>query len=168
MAGRHRAEVHERRLEFERGTQRAIVRLIQRAGAVGVGEQRAALVIRVAIGVLERRRQRERGGAALHSRSMDPLLERAEADALTLELEPGFELRERDKIVVVLAEATRRGDRGLTQREVRVDGRHAANCGAAARRQQDDLSTPRLRPGNESADSCSHGVNCSPPQAPTP
>ena len=89
---------------------------------------------------------------------MDALLERAEAHALALELETGLELPERDKIVVVLAEATRRGDRGLTECEVRVGGRHPANCGAAAHRRQDDLDAPPLTSGAQRADSLLHGV----------
>ena len=44
LAGRERAEVDERRLQLERGAQRAVVGLVDRAGAVGVRERAAGRV----------------------------------------------------------------------------------------------------------------------------
>jgi hypothetical protein len=67
--------------------QGAIVRLIDLARAVGVGEQRAGLVERVGVWVVERRRERQRGRSALIATTMDSALERPEADPLALEAE---------------------------------------------------------------------------------
>jgi hypothetical protein len=67
LPGCEPAEVDEWGLELERRSQGAVVGLVDRAAAVGVREQRVSLVERVGVGILERRGQRERGGAALRA-----------------------------------------------------------------------------------------------------
>ena len=143
LARRHRAEVDERRAQLERRAQRAVVGLVDRAGAVGIGEQRATLVIGVAVGILERRRQRERGRTALKLGPVDALLERAETHPLALEDEAGPKLGERYEVVVDEAEPSGMCDGCLANREVRVDCRHGANCRARAPRRQDDWDSDR-------------------------
>ena len=61
----------------------ARVGLVDRTGAVCVCEQSAGLVERVGVRVVKRRRQRQRGWAALLATAMDSALERPEADPLT-------------------------------------------------------------------------------------
>ena len=55
LAGRERAEVDDRRLQLEGGAQRAVVGLVNRAGAVGVGERAAGGVEGIRVGILEDR-----------------------------------------------------------------------------------------------------------------
>jgi hypothetical protein len=56
LARRQRAEVDKRRLQRVRGAKRAVVRLLNRAGAVGVCEQSTGLVERIGVRIVERRR----------------------------------------------------------------------------------------------------------------
>lgn len=85
LARRQSAEVDERRLQLDCGEERAVVGLVDRTRAVRVGEQCAGLVERVGVWVVERRRERQRGWAALIAAAMDSALERPEADPLALE-----------------------------------------------------------------------------------
>lgn len=126
-ARRERAEVHERRLKLERGAQRTVVGLVDRAAAIGVAEQRAGLVECVGVGILERRGQCEGGGAALRARAMDALLKRAEADPLHAVLEPVAQPVDRDKVVVGVSKLAGARHRRLSEREVRVGERHAGS-----------------------------------------
>ena len=66
-----RDEIDHRDLELERGTQGAIVRLIDRAGSVRIEEPEIRLLVPVRR--LRRRHDRERRRAALHRRAEDPL-----------------------------------------------------------------------------------------------
>ena len=122
---RKRAEVDQRRLQLERGPQRAVVGLIERAPAVGVGERAARCVEHVRVGILERRRERQRRRAALSGRAVDPLVERAEAHAAAVVLEALPEPVERHEVVENLRQLARPADGGLSERQVRVRRRHA-------------------------------------------
>jgi hypothetical protein len=75
LARRQRAEVHERRLELVGGAERAVVGLVDRTCAIGGSEQRAGLVERVGVRIVERRRQRQRGGSTLTAAAMASALE---------------------------------------------------------------------------------------------
>jgi hypothetical protein len=100
LARREGTKVDEWCLELVRGSQRAVIRLLDRAGAVGIGEQRAGLVERVGVGVVERRREGQGGRSALSAATMNAALERAETAPLSFEREPLAEPRERHKVVI--------------------------------------------------------------------
>ena len=74
----------------------------------------AHLVARIRIRILERRRHRQGGGAALQPRPVDALLERAEADALPTEPEALAQARQRHEVVVGLREFASASDGRLT------------------------------------------------------
>src|SRR4051794_6628377 len=67
-------------------SQRAVVGLIDRAGAARVHEQRRRLIEPVRVRVRERRRERERRRPVLEPRAMDAALKRAEAHSRPGEL----------------------------------------------------------------------------------
>jgi hypothetical protein len=114
LARRERTEVDERGLQLEGGAQRAVVGLVDRAAAVRVHEQPARLVEGVCIGVLERCRHRQGGGATLKLRAVDAFLEGAEADALAVEPETLAQPGEWHEVVVGLHELPSASDRRLT------------------------------------------------------
>lgn len=82
-------EVDERRLQLERGSQRAVIRLIDRPSQIGVDEAvgRLLVVIRRAV----RRVDAERSGAALGGCSVDPLLVVEERHTAATEPKPCVE-----------------------------------------------------------------------------
>jgi hypothetical protein len=65
---------------------------------------------------------------------MDALLERAEADAPAVELEAFAHGLDRYEVVVGLPEIAGACDGGLTEREVRIGGRHHATLSHAGDR----------------------------------
>jgi hypothetical protein len=144
LARRQGAEVDERSLQRVRGTQRAVVRLIARARAVGVREERSVCVERVRVRVVERGRQRKRGRSKLVAPAMDAALERAEADSSALELEAIAQPREGNQVLIHLREQSSPRHRRLSQRQVGVDRRHPATVPQARRRRNRFRSAPEV------------------------
>ena len=122
LPGREPAEVHERRLQLVRGAQRAVVGLIDRAGAVGVRERCPVEGVRVRI--LKRRRERQRRRAALGARPVDALLEGPEADPLPAVLEAFAQPVQRHEIVVGVRQLAGTSHRRLSELEVGISRRH--------------------------------------------
>jgi hypothetical protein len=114
LRARERAEVHERRLQLERGPQRSVVGLVDRTRPVGVRERATGRVEGIGVRVLQRRRQRQGRRTALGGRAVDALVEGSEADAPAVVLEAFAQPRERHEIVVALSERARPRDRCLT------------------------------------------------------
>jgi hypothetical protein len=164
LARRERAQVDERCLQRIRRAQSAIIGLIDRPSAIGVGEQGPRLVEGVGVRVTERRRERERGWSALAAATMDPALEGAEADALTLERESFTKSRQRHEIVISLGKLPGSRDRSLPEWEIRIGGRHERNCAAATRATQRwyDYTATWMRPRVRAESSSSNAFAGSP------